>query len=81
MWYNTSYCLLKETFFLTNIKIYYYTNRILSEDSEKKFPDTFKFGTATASYQVEGAWNEDGKGVSIWDTFVHEPGLDQLFYL
>ncbi|KAM1148869.1 hypothetical protein ACFX2B_029227 [Malus domestica] len=31
----------------------------------------FVFGAASASYQVEGAWNEDGRGPSIWDTFTH----------
>jgi len=38
-----------------------------------KFPDNFKFGTATSSYQTEGAWNVGGKGLSIWDTFAHTP--------
>ena len=38
------------------------------------FPSDFLWGTATASYQIEGAAHEDGRGVSIWDTFSRTPG-------
>ncbi|WP_411543830.1 GH1 family beta-glucosidase [Kitasatospora sp. DSM 101779] len=37
-------------------------------------PAGFRFGTATAAYQVEGAHDQDGRGPSIWDTFSHTPG-------
>ena len=39
-----------------------------------QFPKDFFWGSATASYQVEGAWQEDGKGESVWDRFSHTTG-------
>ncbi|WP_028534323.1 glycoside hydrolase family 1 protein [Paludibacterium yongneupense] len=40
----------------------------------KAFPAGFLWGAASAAYQVEGAWNEDGKGPSVWDRFSQQPG-------
>ena len=38
------------------------------------FPEGFRWGTATSAYQIEGATQDDGRGVSVWDTFSRLPG-------
>ena len=38
-----------------------------------QFPANFIWGAAASAYQIEGAWNDDGKGLSIWDHFSHQP--------
>lgn len=47
---------------------------MVPQDKQRSFPKGFLWGSATASYQVEGAFKEDGRGATIWDTFSHTPG-------
>ncbi|HEY3869143.1 MAG TPA: GH1 family beta-glucosidase [Actinocrinis sp.] len=48
--------------------------RIETAAPPRRFPAGFRWGTATAAYQIEGAAAQDGRTPSIWDTFSHTPG-------
>ncbi|MGA2914747.1 MAG: GH1 family beta-glucosidase [Sedimentisphaerales bacterium] len=46
----------------------------MTSENTTAFPKDFVWGTAAASYQIEGAAREDGRGLSVWDTFCKQPG-------
>lgn len=46
----------------------------MEEMKVTKFPEGFLWGSASAAYQIEGCWREDGKGITNWDQFVRIPG-------
>jgi len=53
-----------------------FNEELLGEDIQRsKFPDNFFFGTATSSYQIEGAYLKDGKSISNWDVFTHTQAI------
>ena len=61
--------------FICNISIYFSQSKINTDRLEiESFGKEFKWGAACAAYQVEGAWDTDGKGPSIWDAFTHKKG-------
>ncbi|KAF9624148.1 hypothetical protein IFM89_008086 [Coptis chinensis] len=70
--------MFRKCFLLVFVLLVFETRRSSSQNTSQinrgSFPKGFVFGTASASYQYEGAVKVDGRGMTIWDTFAHRFG-------
>ena len=73
-WIKLSACASVAFPFLGASKHFIFENPIEKELRASSFGDDFLWGTACAAYQIEGAWDQDGRGPSIWDTFSQKKG-------